>query len=167
MELYILRHGIAEEAATAPGQRDSTRRLTKEGAKKIRQVAMGMKAANLQLDLILTSPYVRARQTAEIVAGILKVPKAVAVSATLTPDGEPAKIIKELNARCGKHNSVLLAGHEPCLSRLISFLLAGDAFLVINLKKGGLCKLTVGRLKPGPCAMLEWLLTPGQARSIG
>jgi phosphohistidine phosphatase len=166
MDLYILRHGIAEDAASAPGLEDSQRRLTAEGVKKMRRVAEGMKAAELQLDLIVTSPYTRARQTAEIVADVLKLRQKLEISPLLTPESDPAGIIQELKGEYAGQNSLMLVGHEPCLSRLISFLLSGNTGLAIALKKGGLCKLTVGRLKPGPCAMLEWLLTPGQARGL-
>jgi phosphohistidine phosphatase len=166
MDLFILRHAIAEERTELRTKADSARQLTPEGRKKMRQIAKAMQAAGLEFDLILSSPYVRAKQTAEIVAEIFKVPNRLKMSAQLAPHGNPQKLVEELQLPSVRQPSLLLVGHEPYLSSLISLLLAGDASLDINLKKGGLCKLNVERLKYGRCATLEWLLTPRQMRGM-
>lgn len=166
MDLYILRHAIAEELSDSKHKDDSHRRLTLEGAKKMYRIAEGMKGLGIRFDLILTSPYVRARQTADIVADIFKMRKLLELTTELQPGGNPRKLIDLVATAYSKRKSILLVGHEPYLSGLISLLLSGDAGLDIHLKKGGLCKLSVPELKFGRCATLEYLLTPGQMRSL-
>jgi phosphohistidine phosphatase len=116
----------------------------------------------LSFDLIVSSPYVRARETAEIVATSLKIGDAQEMSDALTPGGSTRELIGWLNHRKPAAKDVLLVGHEPYLSGLVSLLVAGDAGLHVVLKKGGLCKLTTESLRHGRCAALEWLLTPKQ-----
>ena len=166
MDLYILRHGIAEEQAPDTSGGDSQRRLTAEGCKKIRSAAKGMKALELEFDLILSSTFLRAKETAEIVARVLGANKALHLSPALAADGNPKALIDDLKAQHKKRSSVLLVGHEPYLSRLISLLISGDTGISINLKKGGLCKLSTQSLQYGRCATLEWFLTPGQMRCV-
>ena len=162
MNLYILRHGIAVEPGTPGYEKDADRPLTPEGERKLLQIAEAMEALDLTFDLILSSPYLRARQTAEIVAESLKARKRLEFSDCLTPGGNPKKLIEIINRLQPPPENVLLVGHEPYLSGLISLLVSGDASLALVMKKGGLCKLSTGSLKPGRCAALEWLLTPKQ-----
>lgn len=164
MELYILRHAIAVERGT-PGYRDSDRPLTPDGEKKMIRAARGMKAIGLSFDLILTSPYQRAKHTAEIVAQAFDAPDKLIITTALMPTGDPGELVAQLNRHTA--DSILLVGHEPYLSSFISTLLVGDERLPLTLKKGGLCKLTVNTLKYGRCAMLQWLLTPRQLRMLG
>jgi phosphohistidine phosphatase len=166
MELYILRHAIAEATPNPPSGGDSRRRLTAEGADKMRRAAKGMKALDLTFDLIISSPYPRAKETAEIVAEALRAGKHVEVSALLEPEGNSKEFIGELKRKHGEKKQVLIVGHEPALSRLISVLTSGHARTSIELKKGALCKLTAGTLEYDRCATLEWLLTSKQLRRI-
>lgn len=161
MELYILRHGIAVDPGT-PGYEDSERPLTPKGEGKLKQSARAMKALELSFDRILSSPYVRTRQTAEIVAKAFDAARKLDFSDSLAPNGSSKKLLEVLDEMDPQANSVLLVGHEPYLSGLISLLVSGDSSLSIVMKKGGLCKLTVESLKAGRCAELEWLLTPRQ-----
>ena len=167
MNLYILRHGIATEPDARPFAKDADRPLTPEGKRKLRQVAGAMEALELSFDLILSSPYLRARQTAEIIAEALKAHKKLELSDSLTPGGSARKLVDLLNHLQPPPESVLLVGHEPYLSGLISLLVAGDASFALVMKKGGLCKLSTGSLKPGRCATLEWLLRPKQMALMG
>jgi phosphohistidine phosphatase len=130
--------------------------------RKLRQISKAMEALELSFDLILSSPYVRARQTAEIVAAALGKRKMLELSDTLTPGGSTKKLVELLNRMEPSPGSVLLVGHEPYLSELISLLLSGKESFAVVMKKGGLCKLTTGSLNPGRCATLQWLLTPKQ-----
>jgi phosphohistidine phosphatase len=114
----------------------------------------------LSFDLILSSPYVRARQTAEIVAQVLKAGRRLKFSEHLASDGDPEELVDQLKSLYHAPRCLVLVGHEPYLSRLISKLVTGGTDLALNLKKGGLCKLTVRRLSYSRCATLEWLLTP-------
>jgi phosphohistidine phosphatase len=162
MEIYILRHGIAVERGSSKYKNDSERPLTKEGEEKTRQIAKGMLALDLEFDLILSSPFTRAEQTAHIVADEFGLE--VNFTDALTPAGNVLDLIAELNDE--KPHRVLLVGHEPDLSHLISLLATGNTEALIELKKGGLCKLTADRLSFGRCATLNWLLTPKQLRSM-
>ena len=162
MNLYVLRHGIAVEPGTPGYERDADRPLTPEGERKLWRIAEAMEALELSFDLILSSPYLRALQTAEIVAKALKGRKKVELSESLTPGGSTKKLVELLNRVQPSPESVLLVGHEPYLSGLISLLVSGDAGFAVVMKKGGLCKLSTESLKPGRCAALEWLLTPKQ-----
>jgi phosphohistidine phosphatase len=162
MKLYVLRHGIAVEPGTPDFANDADRPLTPEGGRKLRQIAEAMAALELSFDLILSSPYLRARQTAEIVAEVLKARKMLELSDSLTPGGSTKKLVELLNSLQPSPEGVLLVGHEPYLSGLISLLVSGRETFAVVMKKGGLCKLSTESLKPGRCAALEWLLTPKQ-----
>ncbi len=160
MELYILRHAIAVERGTAGFDDDGQRPLTDKGAKKMTRIAKGMLALGFSLDAIYSSPFVRARQTAEIVAEAFDAREKLELTTHLEVSGDPHKLLKLVNETQGPEASIMLVGHEPYLSSLISILIAGTAELSITLKKGGLCKVTASRLRYGRCATLEWLLTP-------
>jgi phosphohistidine phosphatase len=158
MDLFLLRHAIAEQRDPTKYPDDALRPLTEKGIKRMRRVAEGFLAAGLTFDVIYTSPYTRARQTADIVADVFGLRKVLRETDTLAVDGDPEALIAELKKVDA--TSILLVGHEPYLSELISHLLVGDASLDVTMKKGGLCKLTVGMLKYGKCATLDWLIPP-------
>ena len=160
MELYLLRHGLAVMRDDLDYARDAQRPLTPKGKRQLRQIAAAMKPMGLRFDLILSSPFARARQTAEIVAGALKRQKQLALCDALTPNGDPEALMQQLNTAHPKAEAVLLVGHEPYLSRLISVLTAGGTELAMDFKKGGLCKLEIEKPGYGRCATLKWLLTP-------
>ncbi len=162
MNLYILRHGIAVERGAPGYAKDADRPLTSEGERKLRAIGEAMQKLELSFDLILSSPYVRARQTAEIVADVLKARKKVEYSDSLVPDGSTRELVESLIRLRPVPEDIMLVGHEPYLSGLVSLLVSGKEGLTVVLKKGGLCKLTVESLKHGRCAALEWLLTPKQ-----
>jgi phosphohistidine phosphatase len=160
MNLYILRHGIAVERGTRGFENDADRPLTLKGEERVRAIAKAMQAMELSFDLLLTSPFVRARKTAELVADKFKLREKLQNSEHLTPDGDPKKLVAELNRLDA--DDVLLSGHEPWLSTFVATLVCDEPAASVQLKKGGLCKLSVETLKHGRCATLEWLLTPKQ-----
>ena len=160
MEIYILRHGIAVERGTPGYKKDGDRPLTGEGERKMWQIANAMLEMDLKFDLILSSPYIRAKRTAEIVAETLG--QEVTFTDALLPDANMAALIAEINDE--KPQRVLLVGHEPDLSSLVSVLICGNGNAAIELKEGGLCKVTTETLAPGRCATFNWLLTPKQLR---
>jgi phosphohistidine phosphatase len=162
MEIYILRHGIATERGAPGHKKDSDRPLTPEGEDKMRQIAKAILGMELKFDLILSSPFKRAEQTANIVARELD--EEVTFTELLEPDGNALELIAEINDE--KPQRVLLVGHEPYLSQLISVLTTGGSDAAIELKKGGLCKLTTDKLTFGRCATLNWLLTPKLLREM-
>jgi len=165
MNIYILRHGLAGDRASKKYPDDADRPLTSEGEDKLWKVTKAMKNLGLKFDVILSSPYVRTRQTAEIVAEAFEAKKKLELTETLEPDGNQGELIKLLNHRNGL-DSPLLVGHEPYLSALISILISGDRHSSVTMKKGGLCKLSADSLKYGRCASLGWLFTPKQMAVI-
>jgi phosphohistidine phosphatase len=162
VNLYILRHGVAVEPGTPGYENDSVRPLIPKGERRLHRAAAAIKKLELTFDLVLSSPFVRARQTTEIIAGELKLKKRLKFSAELIPGGNPQALIQALNEFKPAPENVLLVGHEPYLSRLIGLLMSGSANATIEMKKGGLCKLEVEDLRAGHCARLAWLLTPAQ-----
>ncbi len=160
MDLFILRHAIAVERAAV--KNDFERPLTPEGEEKLRRITKALRNLELSFDLMISSPYVRARETAEIVGAALAPRKKVQLWDSLGADGQARELIAQLKRVEPVPTSVLLVGHEPYLSRLIALLVCGTASASIVLKKAGLCKLTLDSLRAGRCARLEWLLTPRQ-----
>jgi len=162
MELYILRHAIAVERGTPGFKNDSERPLTKEGERKLRRIAKSMKRMELTFDWILTSPFVRAKRTADIMASVLGLQKRVDSRDELGADRNPRVFLAQLSKLDKIPESTIVVGHEPFLSELISLLITGSTSPCLTLKKAGLCKLSVEKLRVGRCATLQWLLTPRQ-----
>ena len=166
MNLYILRHAIALERGVEYHGADADRPLSEKGRKKMLKIARGMKALELSFDVIVSSPFARARETAELAAHELALAGVLEYSPHLESGGDPAKLIADLAGRVPLPENILLVGHEPQLSHLVSVLLCGEASMEIALKKGGLCKLEVATLRYARCAALQYLLTPSQLASI-
>ena len=160
MNLYIIRHAIAVDEGTSDYESDSERPLTDKGRKKMRQIAKGLRTLGVEFDLILSSPYVRARETAEILADVFKMKKKIAFSDNLIPIAEPNLLIAEVNENHSM-DSLAVIGHEPHLSSLVGLLTAESTKFDIRLKKGGVCYLSTDDLHHEHHATLEWLLTPG------
>ncbi len=167
MNLYLIRHAIAVAEGTSDYEQDSERPLTDKGRKKMRQIARGLRNLGVEFDLILSSPYVRARETAEILADVFKMKKKLAFSENLIPMADPQLLIPEINEKYSV-DSVALVGHEPHLSTFVGLLTAENAKIDLTLKKGGVCYLTADDLHHDDHrATLEWLLTPGILMEIG
>jgi len=164
MKLYVLRHGIAVMRNDLDVHSDSERKLTPRGRRQLHQTAAALKKMGVRFDLIFSSPYLRAKQTAEIVAASLKLKKRLKFSEALAPDGSPKDLVREVSESSPAPGSVLLVGHEPYLSSLISLLTTGGTELAMDFKKGGLCKLETEALGFARCATLAWLLTPKQMK---
>ncbi len=162
MDLYLLRHAIAVERGTRKFNDDFDRPLTTEGEKKLRRVVKAMRSLEISFDVILSSPYVRARETAEIVTSELGLGKKLELMEALGVDGSAQELIQSLRTRNLAEKSVLLVGHEPYLSLLIGLLTTGTSRSTVIMKKAGLCKLLVANLRAGRCAKLEWFLAPRQ-----
>jgi phosphohistidine phosphatase len=163
MNLYIMRHGIAVDRDPASFPDDSRRPLTLKGEDRVRLIADAMRSLELSFDHILSSPHLRASQTAEIVANALGAKDQLLFTDALVPEGEPKAVIRAVNQLKPAPENVLLVGHEPLLSQLISVLIASQPDAAIDLKKGGLARLELeGALRHGKCAELAWLLTPKQ-----
>ncbi|HLH44725.1 MAG TPA: phosphohistidine phosphatase SixA [Bryobacteraceae bacterium] len=159
MNIYILRHGIAEDRDW--GKSDALRQLTKQGKRELRAVLQRARAAGVGPDTILTSPLTRALETARIAAEELNCQRLVEAK-ELMPEVAPPQLWKEIRAQ-NRVKNLMLVGHEPQLSRLAGFLL--EAPLSVDLKKGALLKIAVQDVNGPPRGVLKWLLTPKLARS--
>lgn len=164
MELFLLRHGLAVERGTSGFADDNARPLTPKGRRQLIKIVQAMKKMELSFDRIFTSPLPRAEQTAEIVAGKLKMKKRLLIAAELRPGGDAKRLIRQIAAAKRMPKSILLVGHEPDLSELISLLVTGTIEAGFALKKCGLAKLEVEQLRPEKCAVLTWLLLPDQLK---
>ena len=163
MQLFIVRHGIAIDREDPKCPPDPERYLTEEGVKKTRGVARGIVVLGITADLFLSSPYVRAVQTAEIFAEAFEYPKQrIRRSDLLLPGAEPSLFFREL-ARDKKSSSVFCFGHAPHLDDLIATSL-GSKHHLTSLKKAGAALVELRRLSP-PSGQLVWLATPKLLRS--
>lgn len=156
MEILLLRHGIA--ADPRPGQPDAERALTGEGKQKLRALLRRLHKAGVRPALILTSPFVRARQTAEIAREMLA-PEAMIVPArALAPGSAPQEAWDEIRLYANQP-SVLCSSHEPLCGQLAAFLL-GAPELAVDFKKGALMRIDVDSASPRPRGTLRWLVSP-------
>jgi phosphohistidine phosphatase len=162
MNLYLLRHGLATPGFGSSPKTDALRSLTPKGRKKMVKIAAALRDLGLAFDLIFSSPCLRARQTALIVADAFQARKRLAFIEELNVGASPAALAAKLRAQHLLPDNLLLVGHEPQLSGFISLLLTGSSRLQLNLKKAGLAKLSLASLQPRRTATLEWLLTPKQ-----
>jgi phosphohistidine phosphatase len=163
MNLFLLRHGNAVERDPQSFPDDARRPLTLKGEDRVRLVCDAMQALELSFDVILASPFLRARQTAEIVATTLGLRRALECRAELSPAGDVKALVRFINRLEPAPENLLLVGHEPYLSRFLSLLISGTDTAVIDFKKNGLAKLELTqKLRAGSCATLNWLLTPRQ-----
>ena len=158
MQLYIVRHGIAIDRQDPKCPPDPERYLTEEGVEKTKQVAKGVAALGVTGDLFLTSPYVRAAQTAEIFASALENAKQkIRRTDLLLPGAEPSQLFRDL-AREKQASAVFLFGHAPQLDDVIATALGSKKHLT-ELKKAGVAFVELRRLSP-PIGELVWLATP-------
>ncbi len=167
MELFVIRHAIAEPLGKENEFSDEKRALTDEGRTRMREVVKGLVKLGVELDLIMTSPLARAVETAEIVAtavGLSK--KEIKQSANLAPGASAAHLFAEIKSQAGVE-AIALIGHQPDLGSLISRIIQSDGgVLSIQLKKGSVCCLSVSETVPTLRGDMVWLLTPRQLRLV-
>ena len=156
MEIYILRHGIAEEASR--GMRDADRALTPEGASRLQYVLRRARAVDVAPSLILTSPYRRARETAEIAAQFLRGESSLVETHALAPESFPEAVWDEIRTHKSE-TQLMIVGHEPLFSAVYSYLL-GAPSVQIDVKKASLGRIDVDRFTGQPRGVLRWLLYP-------
>lgn len=166
MRLLVVRHAIAgdRDAFARTGRPDDERPLTDEGRKKMRGIARGLRAVVPTLDLLATSPFVRARETAALLSAAYD-DLAVTEVAPLAHGGSREDLLAWLRGQ--RADTVALVGHEPDLGALIAWLVTGDPAPFVGLKKGGGCLLECPG-PPGPgVTELRWVLTPKLLRRLG
>lgn len=156
MEIYLLRHGIAEDGK--PGMRDADRPLTDEGVKRLRTTMKRAREAGLAPTLILSSPYLRAVQTAKVAKEILDYEGKIVESRAFTPDASPQDAWDEVR-NYSDESQVLVSSHEPLMSSLTAFLLNSPA-LSVDFKKGALARIDLSGSFARPRGTLKWFLIP-------
>lgn len=158
MDLYLMRHGIAVPKNIA-GVRDEDRPLTPRGKKQLRVIAQALTLLKVRFDIIVTSPILRARQTAHIVADSIGYKHPILESSSLAT-GAHDNFIQWLKEQMRSKNRALIVGHEPYLGELAGILIAGTPKIGVSIKKGGVAFIEIPNLIIGQCGVLRWLLTP-------
>jgi phosphohistidine phosphatase len=162
MILYLVRHGIAVDRTDPKCPPEAERPLTAKGVQKTRAAALGLKELKVKPDVFITSPFVRAAETAEIFAEALGFPTSkIRVSEALKPAANPAEIAKEISRL--KAKEVMCFGHAPHLDQLISQL-AGGRGVLTSLKKAGVASLEHAGVHSA--WRLQWILTPKVLRQL-
>lgn len=161
-QIHLIRHGIAEEAGQAWPD-DTKRPLTEAGARRLRRGLRGLAGAGVRFDLVLTSPLVRARQSADIVAAVTDPRPPVVVIDSLAPGASHQTLLADL-AKHGKRPRLALVGHEPGLGELAARLMGLRQPL--PFKKGGICRIDVDDLPPTGVGVLRWFMTPKLLRQL-
>ena len=166
MELLLIRHAIAEprEPFADTGQDDALRPLTKPGRQRMREAARGLHRVVGRIDQLATSPFVRAMQTAAIVAAEFDEISPVVLPA-LAPESSPEELLRWLR-RNEDAEVVAIVGHEPHLGMLATWLLTGVLQPRIPLRKGGACLIEFGRRPAKGEGVLRWALTPSLLRRL-
>ena len=154
MRVYILRHAEAEPRG--PGVAEAARQLTPLGKQQLKAVLRQAHDAGVSPEAILTSPWVRAVETARLASKALRCERIVETRALL-PDIPPAQVLREIRA-LSQAKQVMVAGHEPQLSRLAAFLL--EAPVALDFKKSALMRIDVLEKEGPPRGVLKWMLTP-------
>jgi phosphohistidine phosphatase len=161
--IYLVRHGLAaERGAEFPD--DDERPLTKEGIERMRAEALGLRELGVSLDRVLTSPLVRAVQTAEVLAaGVGCAAPLVSVDA-LRPGGRYEALMAAFERLSGDR-SVALVGHMPSIGEITARLIGASGPL--EFKKGGICCIETDALPPAGAGTLRWFMPPRALRSLG
>lgn len=161
MNVYLLRHSMAEGHDPVRFPDDSRRPLSARGHEQMERIAQAMRRMDLGIDLVWTSPLVRTRQTTAPVAKALDLEDHVHAATQLAPDGDRGELLDEIAGLNPRPANLLLVGHEPYLSGLLSILTSGGSSVQTKFKKGTLAMLQLsGAIRLGQCATLRWLLPP-------
>lgn len=165
MRLLVVRHAIAEEREefASTGRDDSLRPLTPDGVRKMRRGARGLHTVVPTIDAIVTSPFTRAADTAEILRAEYE-SDAVEPNAVLEPDRPVRDVVGWMRGLEAPTTAVV--GHEPQLGRLISYLIGAGDRSAVELKKGAACLLDLEGEPAAGAARLIWLLPPSVLRDL-
>jgi phosphohistidine phosphatase len=155
MQVYLLRHGIAEEGR--PGKSDATRELTAEGRRKLRDTLRVASRADVRPSLILSSPFARALQTAALAAEVLEYSGKVLQTKVLLPNGQYEQVWDEIRVHRDEL-ALMLVGHDPLFSTLAGYLL-GYPDLQVDFKKGAIFRVDFESFGPKPRGILRWFIT--------
>ena len=161
-ELYLVRHAIAAERGSEWPD-DSKRPLTERGMSRFKEVVKGLRRLDVAVDEIFTSPLVRAKQTAELLAAGLEGKPPVKVVEALAPGHTPTSVMSNL-AKVARRRRIALVGHEPELGELAAHLIGAGRALAF--KKGGICRIDVGSLSARRAGGLVWFVPPAVLRRL-
>ncbi len=162
-ELYLIRHGLAEERSEAWPD-DTKRPLTPRGLSRLKKEARGLVRLGIQFDVILTSPLVRAHQTAEALAAAFDPRPPIVNTEGLVPGGSFQTLTADLEKQA-RRTRIALVGHEPGMGELASRF--AGARRPLEFKKGAICRIDVDALPPGGFGGLRWFITPRILRALG
>jgi phosphohistidine phosphatase len=161
-QIYLIRHGLAEERGDAWPD-DAKRPLTPQGMSRLRRAGRALARLGVPVDVVLTSPLVRTRQTAELLAAPFAPRPPIVNADALAPGGTPAAVAAEI-ARHPRRRNIFIVGHEPSLGELAQWLLGTRN--PVEFKKGGICRIDC---QDGPhrgAGALRWMLTPKILRGL-
>jgi phosphohistidine phosphatase len=162
LELYLIRHGVAATRGDEYPD-DSKRPLTSDGIARLRREAKGLDALDVSFDVILSSPLVRARQTADVFAEVMNGKPPVQTVEALTPAGNPAAVIHELGRHMRKAK-IALVGHEPNMGELAAHLIGSK--VPVPFKKGAICRVDFSVFPPKGKGQIVWFLPPRVLRKL-
>jgi phosphohistidine phosphatase len=163
IELYLVRHAIAAER----GQEwpdDNKRPLTERGISRFKDGIAGLRWLDVTVDEVITSPLVRAKQTADLLAAGLAGKPVVRVLDALAPGHSPAAVMTQL-AKLARRTRIALVAHEPGLGELAAHLIGASRPL--PFRKGGVCRIDVESLTTKRAGSLTWFVTPKMLRELG
>ena len=161
-ELYLIRHGLAEERGEAWPD-DTKRPLTDRGIARLRKTGRGLVNQGVTFDVVLTSPLVRARQTAETIASAYDVRPPIVTAEAFAPGGTWAAITAELEKH-SRRTSIAIVGHEPDIGELAGRLIGSKQ--AVLFKKGAICRIDVEALPPTAPGLIRWFLPPKMLRAL-
>lgn len=163
LELYLVRHAVAAERGPRYPD-DRLRPLTPAGTRKFAESVPGLLEMDVVIDFVLTSPLVRARETAQILAAGLKPKPAIAEVEALSPGGRAQAIADAIKTHTKRYRRLALVGHEPDLGELAARLLGARGN--VEFKKGAVCLIEVDGATPNGPGTLRWMLTPKALRAL-
>lgn len=164
MKMYIFRHGSAmdRDEAIAKKISDSARALTEKGRVRSLKMAQYLYERDPDVEMILTSPFVRAQETAKIIAGVFKIQKKVIEVAELVPSAPPQALQQWLKKNVSTSTNIVIVGHEPHLTTFCSWATAGTTMAFLNLKKSGIISLELESFAEiqERSAHINWMIQP-------
>jgi phosphohistidine phosphatase len=162
-QLYLIRHAIAAERG-ADWPDDDKRPLTERGVARFKECVRGLAWLDVQVDEIFTSPLVRAKQTADILAAGIGGKPVIKILDALAPGHTATSVLAQLN-KAARHRRIALVGHEPDLGELAAHLIGSGRAL--PFKKGGACRIDIESLSSRRAGALDWFITPRVLRRLG
>ncbi len=162
-ELYLIRHAVAEERGPEWPD-DAKRPLTEDGIARMKKAAKGLKRLDVRFDVVMSSPLTRARQTAEVVAGVFDEKPPLVLTSALSPGARYSDLLADLQKQV-RRTRIGLVGHEPDLGRLAARL-AGSR-RAFEFKKGAVCRPSARAHSAGSCHRRSCAASPEREGSIG